>query len=99
MKTPGHLWQPDHTLEQFNVKLSFAQEGRLMLLANGRSTSQRKDLWRYQEILTSPLDDLRMADVIHHLSLAVIQDRPRSDALLHQALRGGSAFEDVPLPF
>jgi hypothetical protein len=99
MKTPGHLWAPDHPLEAFTMKVNFEREGLMLLTSTGRSSTCRKDLWRYREEFSYPLDQLKAADVVHHLALAVIQDRPRTDALLHQALRGGSAFEDVPLPF
>lgn len=99
MKTPGHLWQPDHVLEAFTIKVNFEREGLMLLTSTGRASTSRKDLWRYREEFSYPLDSLRCADAVHHLAIAVIQDRPRTDHLMHQALRGGSAFEDVQLPF
>lgn len=99
MKTPGHLWQPKHHLETFHINVRFTPDNEVILAASGRTPAQRKDLWKYRETFTWPDDQLTVTDAIHHLALAVVQDRPSSDHLLHLALRGGSAFEDVPLPF
>jgi hypothetical protein len=99
MKTPGHLWQPDHVLEAVNIRLHLPKTGDVVFSSSGRSSTSSRDLWSYREVFDAPVRDLEVSDVVHHLVVAVLQDRPRNKGLLDLALRGGSAFEDTPLPF
>lgn len=98
MKIPGHLWQADHSLDRLLLEVRFDTPGEVFLSAHGRSNTAAKDLWRYSELFDGTPNDLSAGDAIHHLALAVLQDRPRTEHLLALALRGGTIWSEEELP-
>jgi len=88
-----------HELHEVHFDLRLARAGEVAKVkVIGRSKTKRSNLWHLEEEFT-PGDQYGAADLIHHLALVALQDRPRNTDTLHRALRGGPAWEDVQLPF
>lgn len=99
MDVPRHLWQADHSLDRLTIEVVFETSGVLEMRAHGRARTARKNLWTYAESFPQSSNDLSAGDAVHHLALAVIQDRPRTAHLLGLSLRGGSMWDEEELPF
>lgn len=91
-------WHPRHQLEQVTVTVQFVKGGEVRVVASGRSSGQRADLWRHSEVIDGDESRLVVADHLHHMLLVALQDRPRSLEAFQRGLVG-EGWEDVPLPF
>lgn len=91
-------WHPRHQLDRITVQLDLLESGSTQVTAVGRSSSQRKDLWRHSEVIDADESTLTVGDVAHHFLLCALQDRPRSQAAFLDSLIG-QGWQDVPLPF
>lgn len=89
------------TLDSFGISCRFAQTptGLLITLyAEGRCDRKRGTIWTYNETIEADQDRYSAPDLVHHLALVAIQDRPTTDLALTRGLCG-SAWEQPELPF
>ena len=89
------------TLDAFTIGARFAQTptGLLITLhAAGACDRKRGAIWTYNETIGVDEGRYSAADLIHHLALVAIQDRPSTDLALTRGLCG-SGWEQPELPF
>lgn len=83
-----------------NVRLEFPADpdadAPIVVHATGSSPMRRRALWVESNVY-GPDEDLRHApaDWIHHVALAVLQDRPNSQERLIFALTGGLGIQET----
>lgn len=89
------------TLDAFsiNVRLAETPTGTLATLwGSGTCDRKRGTLWTYQETIGLDADRYSCHDLISHLVLVALQDRPTTEQALTRGLLG-SAWEQPELPF
>jgi len=94
---------PEHRLSTVELRLTLpsrATRYEATLLARGRSSTQRNDLWVHHDqwSMATRGNDLAPVDALHHLALVVMQDRPITLSALEHGLRGGRLYEEPQLP-
>lgn len=89
------------TLDSWEVRVEFAESPTgtyATLWAAGRCKRKRGHLWVHTETVGVEPDRYSLHDLITHLSMAVEQDRPTSNAALTRSLCG-EAWEQPELPW
>ena len=91
---------PDHKLGRVEFVLELplrANKYQARVTAHGYSPTKRSALWTLTETfdVDTKLDTLAPIDLLHHLALVAVQDRPLCPADLHRSLRGGVEVEET----
>lgn len=89
------------TLDSFQITGRFVPSPSGLLLdlyADGRCDRKRSTLWTHSELVEVGGDRYQASDLIHHLALVILQDRPNSNVALTRGLCG-AAWEQPELPF
>lgn len=92
---------PRPTLDDFEIRVSLAETPSGLLAtvwAAGYCRRKRGTIWTHSETIAVETDRYAAGDLIHHLALCSLQDRPNSNAALTRALIG-SAWDQPELPF
>lgn len=91
-------WHPRHQLDRVQADLTINRDGSVQITVVGRSQGQRADLWRHSETVGADEHSLVPSDIVHHLLIVSLQDRPRSARAFREAV-SGQGWEDISLPF
>lgn len=89
------------TLDRFSLTVTLADTptGPIATLwAAGQCNRKRGNLWVYDETCPAEGGRYSLVDLVTHLTLVAVQDRPTSNKALTQGLVG-SAWEQPELPF
>lgn len=89
------------TLDRWEVRVTpIASEGEPLwqLDAYGYCWRKRGPIWAYSEVCGESDGAMYVSDVVHHLALVCMQDKPASRAALEAGLVGEAWVQDE-LPF
>lgn len=98
-------WAAHHTLDRVEITLHLPtprSDHRADIAARGWSTTKRGSLWTWQESWNPSemhVEGYEPVDVVHHLLLVAVQDRPNTQERLSFGLGGGLSWSEPELPF
>lgn len=98
MEVPGPEWAPKHKLQRVTIVVIYGDDGEATVTVTGGAETKRTSLWSYAETMTGSRQVLAVPDVVHHVTVAVHQDRPTSQDALRRSLMGGITWEKPELP-
>jgi hypothetical protein len=83
----------------FHVRLADTPTGTIATLyAEGRCDRKRRNLWTYSETIEAFGGRYGVHDLLTHISMVAVQDRPTTEQALTRGLVG-SAWDQPELPF
>lgn len=98
MGARGYEWNARHQMDRVQVDVQLHRDGTTQISVTGRSEGQRADLWKHVETVAADEHSLVASDIVHHLLICAMQDRPRDHKQFAASVRG-QGWEDVALPF
>ena len=92
---------PEHKLHRVEFKLELParlNNYQAHLTCLGYASTKRATLWSTSESFEcrNTVLDLAVVDVLQHVALVAIQDRPTTSSALELGLRGGAASDPPP---